>query len=344
MHFTLTDDFDAVKIAASGQCFRWYPLSDGRCRIFARNPIFRLSGGHLMHFTLTDDFDAVKIAASGQCFRWYPLSDGRCRIFARDRTVVLKQTAPDTLELDCTPEEFQSFWHDYFDFSTDYTAIRALIDPDCTPEEFQSFWHDYFDFSTDYTAIRALIDPDDHYLSQSAACGQGIRILRQDPFEMLITFLLSQRKSIPAIQKSVEALSRAAGTPIGEADGQTLYAFPTPAQLAALDDDTSCSRSASPSRPFRNRSRRCPVRRVRRSARPTVRHSMPVPPPHSWPPSMTILLPPAVWATVCPTSDRLHRLSHTIPVFLTSWPRGTMPRCAKNCSPCTVSAPKSPSA
>ena len=161
-----------------------------------------------MHFTLTDDFDAVKIAASGQCFRWYPLSDGRCRIFARDRTVVLKQTAPDTLELDCTPEEFQSFWHDYFDFSTDYTAIRALI------------------------------DPDDHYLSQSAACGQGIRILRQDPFEMLITFLLSQRKSIPAIQKSVEALSRAAGTPIGEADGQTLYAFPTPAQLAALDDDT----------------------------------------------------------------------------------------------------------
>lgn len=161
-----------------------------------------------MHFTLTDDFDAVKIAASGQCFRWYPLSDGRCRIFARDRTVVLKQTAPDTLELDCTPAEFQSFWHDYFDFSTDYTEIRASI------------------------------DPNDHYLSQSAACGQGIRILRQDPFEMLITFLLSQRKSIPAIQKSVEALSRAAGTPIGEADGQTLYAFPTPAQLAALDDDT----------------------------------------------------------------------------------------------------------
>ena len=161
-----------------------------------------------MHFTLTDDFDAVKIAASGQCFRWYPLSDGRCRIFARDRTVVLKQTAPDTLELDCTSEEFQSFWYDYFDFSTDYAAIRASI------------------------------APNDHYLSQSATCGQGIRILRQDPFEMLITFLLSQRKSIPAIQKSVEALSRAAGTPIGEADGQTLYAFPTPAQLAALDDDT----------------------------------------------------------------------------------------------------------
>lgn len=161
-----------------------------------------------MHFTLTDDFDAVKIAASGQCFRWYPLSDGRCRIFARDRTVVLKQTAPDTLELDCTPEEFQTFWHNYFDFATDYTAIRASI------------------------------DPNDHYLSQSATCGQGIRILRQDPFEMLITFLLSQRKSIPAIQKSVEALSRAAGTPIGEADGQTLYAFPTPAQLATLDDDT----------------------------------------------------------------------------------------------------------
>lgn len=164
-----------------------------------------------MYLTLTDDFDAVKIAASGQCFRWYPLPDGRCRIFARDHTVVLRQTAPDTLKLDCSPEEFETFWQDYFDFFTDYASIRASV------------------------------DPNDHYLTQAAACGQGIRILRQDPFEMLITFLLSQRKSIPAIQKAVEALCRAAGTSIGEADGQSLYAFPTPAQLAALDDDTLAS-------------------------------------------------------------------------------------------------------
>lgn len=164
-----------------------------------------------MYLTLTDDFDAVKIAASGQCFRWYPLPDGRCRIFARDHTIVLRQTTPDTLELNCTPEEFEAFWQDYFDFSTDYASIRASV------------------------------DPNDHYLTQAAVCGQGIRILRQDPFEMLITFLLSQRKSIPAIQKAVEALCRAAGTSIGEADGQSLYAFPTPTQLAALDDDTLAS-------------------------------------------------------------------------------------------------------
>lgn len=160
-----------------------------------------------MQITLTDDFDARKIAASGQCFRWYPQSDGSCRIFAHDRTAVLTQPDPDTLTLDCTPEEFDGFWRDYFDFSTNYAAIRADI------------------------------DPEDAHLTRAAANGLGIRILRQDPFEMLITFLLSQRKSIPAIQKAVEALCRAAGSPIGPSGGG-LFAFPTPAQLAALDDDT----------------------------------------------------------------------------------------------------------
>ena len=161
-----------------------------------------------MELHLTDDFDAAKIAASGQCFRWHPQGPNRFRIFAGAHTVLLTQTASDTITLTCTPQEFDTFWRDYFDLATDYTAIRASI------------------------------DPTDGYLSRAAACGLGIRILRQDPFEMLITFLLSQRKSIPAIQKAVEALCQAAGTPIGTAAGRTLYAFPTPAALAALSDDT----------------------------------------------------------------------------------------------------------
>lgn len=161
-----------------------------------------------MELHLTDDFDAAKIAASGQCFRWHPLASGCFRIFAGAHTVLLTQTASDTITLTCNQQEFDTFWRDYFDLGTDYTAIRASI------------------------------DPADSYLSRAAACGLGIRILRQDPFEMLITFLLSQRKSIPAIQKAVEALCQAAGAQIGTAEGRSLYAFPTPAALASLSDDT----------------------------------------------------------------------------------------------------------
>ncbi len=162
-----------------------------------------------MELQLTDDFDVHKIAQSGQCFRWYPLPDNQCRIFAGSRTLLLSQPSADRLHLSCTEEEFTDFWHTYFDFPLNYAQMRAKI------------------------------LPSDTYLSQAAQYGSGIRILRQDPWEMLITFILSQRKSIPAIQKSVEALCTAAGSPIGNAaDGQTLYAFPTPEQLAALDTDT----------------------------------------------------------------------------------------------------------
>lgn len=161
-----------------------------------------------MQFHLTDDFDAVKIAQSGQCFRWYPRPNGQCRIIAGNRTVLVEHTAPNTLFLHGADPKDTSFWHTYLDLDLNYANLRAQIDP---------------------------LDP---YLTQAAQYGQGIRILQQNPWEMLITFLLSQRKSIPAIQKSIEALCRSAGTPIGQDETGLLYAFPTPEQLASLDEST----------------------------------------------------------------------------------------------------------
>ena len=72
-----------------------------------------------MELHLTDDFDAAKIAASGQCFRWHPQGPNRFRIFAGAHTVLLTQTASDTITLTCTPQEFDTFWRDYFDLATD---------------------------------------------------------------------------------------------------------------------------------------------------------------------------------------------------------------------------------
>ena len=105
--------------------------------------------------------------------------------------------------------------------------------------ENDAFWRNYFDLDTDYEAFIGAIDPDDVYLSDAAEFGRGIRILRQDPWEMLITFIISQRRSIPSIKTCVEALCRRWGRPVG--DG--LYAFPTPEELAAapLDELACCS-------------------------------------------------------------------------------------------------------
>lgn len=61
----------------------------------------------------------------------------------------------------------------------------------------------------------------------------GIRILRQDAWEMLVTFIISQRKNIPAIQACVETLCTRYGAPLLQPGGKVLYAFPTAQALAA---------------------------------------------------------------------------------------------------------------
>lgn len=80
----------------------------------------------------------------------------------------------------------------------------------------------------------------DDYLSRAAAFGSGIRILNQDLWEMIITFIISQQKTIPAIRALVEALSEKYGTryKIPPTVSGYYYAFPTPEELnrASLDD------------------------------------------------------------------------------------------------------------
>ena len=104
---------------------------------------------------------------------------------------------------------------------------------DC-PQEDLSAWLTYFDCATDYAAILTSVDPDDNYLRAAAAAGRGIRILRQDPWEMIITFVISQQKTIPCIRRLVEDISRRWGQKIADGDDKNsaVYSFPTPKELA----------------------------------------------------------------------------------------------------------------
>ena len=164
-----------------------------------------------MEVCIPDDFDPEKIMDSGQCFRAVRLEDGTFRFLTGDQAVYLRRTGEERWEVSCGGETWERMWRPYFDLGRNYRAVREKI-----PAR-------------------------DTFLQETARTGAGIRILRQDPWETLLTFIISQRKSIPAIRAMVEELSRRYGTEL-RTPVETLYAFPTPVQLkeVTVEDYIDC--------------------------------------------------------------------------------------------------------
>ncbi len=157
--------------------------------------------------TIEDDFDLGKIASSGQCFRSREFPDGTFRFIAGERVLYISSYGKDRrYHVSCSTDEWENLWLDYFDLSRNYRSIRASIK---TQNEF------------DREAVRY---------------GSGIRILRQEPWEMLVSFIISQRKSIPAIKTAIEKLAERAGNPI-QTDCEVIYTFPSPGQILSLSEE-----------------------------------------------------------------------------------------------------------
>jgi N-glycosylase/DNA lyase len=157
-----------------------------------------------MPVVITQDcFDPFAIMESGQCFRMVRLDEYTVETVAFGRR----------------------------------TAVTALGGGryafDCTQAEFDEIWCDYFDLDTDYAAILAQAPKTDACLCDAAACRRGLRILRQEPWETLCSFILSQQKNIGAIRAAVETLCVRYGEPVAGADRR---AFPTAERLAALSE------------------------------------------------------------------------------------------------------------
>lgn len=109
----------------------------------------------------------------------------------------------------------------------------ALVIYPCTLREYLEIWKHYLALDVDHAVIlREMLElrPTDATLRAAMEAGKGIRILRQEPWETLCTFMISQNNNIPRITGLVDALCRAAGEPI---DGSA-YAFPTPQAVLAL--------------------------------------------------------------------------------------------------------------
>ena len=102
-------------------------------------------------------------------------------------------------------------------------------------EDVENIWIDYLDLKEDYGSVKSGFSADEN-LSKAMDFGFGIRIIRQEMFECLISFIISTQNAIPRIKKIVSKLCEMYGTPI-EYRGKTYYAFPEPEQLADITEE-----------------------------------------------------------------------------------------------------------
>lgn len=104
---------------------------------------------------------------------------------------------------------------------------------DCSDKFFDKYLYEYFDLETDYKKFIKICDRDDAFLNECISKSDGLRILRQDKFETIISFIISQRKSIEAIRTSIKRLCTLAGKKIESRYG-TFSAFPTAKEILNL--------------------------------------------------------------------------------------------------------------
>ena len=157
-----------------------------------------------MSVTVTTDLNLRETLECGQCFRWnsLPAPEGEIRYhgvaFQKELTVVQRKNE---VTFHCTEEEFVRYWRVYFDLDTNYMEIHR-----------------------DLCGVSPV-------LSEAAAYAPGIHILRQEPWEALCSFILSQNNNIPRIKGLVDRLCRQ----FGQVLPGGAYAFPGPQVLAPLD-------------------------------------------------------------------------------------------------------------
>lgn len=156
------------------------------------------------------DFSPVHTFECGQCFRWNREADGSYSGIASGRLV--------NLEFIPSPED----------------SLAGTLRLHNATEDDRAFWTDYFDLDTDYGAIKADLGRRDPILAKAVAFGGGMRILRQEPWETLVSFILSANNNIPRIRQCIESLADNFGTPAGAYRGKARHSLPSPEVLAAL--------------------------------------------------------------------------------------------------------------
>jgi len=153
---------------------------------------------------LTDvsDFELGDIFECGQCFRWNKQPDGAYIGVASGKALKINRTEEGIILYNTTEAEFKSFWYDYFDLDRDYAKIRQKLSSDKN-------------------------------LSDAFGFGSGLRLLRQQLWECVVSFIISASNNIPRMKKIVELFCEKFGEEINYLEN-TYHAFPTPEKTASL--------------------------------------------------------------------------------------------------------------
>ncbi len=161
-----------------------------------------------------DSFDIEQILECGQCFHFEKIGEKEYVLVAKEHLLHIMQDNDKITFFNTDKETFENIWKPYFDLDRDYNQIKI--------------W---------------LIENEKKVLNESGVLEKaiidksGIRILNQEFFETLISFIISQNKQIPHIKQIVNTLSVKYGTLVGEVGGKDYYCFPTLDQLSKVTEN-----------------------------------------------------------------------------------------------------------
>lgn len=137
----------------------------------------------------------------GQSFRWKKNSDGSFHGIVEKRGIDIFQDENSTVFKNTTKEEFESFWIEYFNLERDYESLCKAFDEENLKKAVSEFY--------------------------------GIRILKQEPWETICSFIISQNNNIPRIKGIISRLCESFGERLNEND----YSFPSYETIAKLNEN-----------------------------------------------------------------------------------------------------------
>lgn len=154
-----------------------------------------------IEIVVPENFNISQIFDCGQCFRFNRL--------------------PDNIGAGVT---YEGVAFDKYIKAEQNGRILTLYNTD--RKEFNNIWYSFFDLETDYSFFERHF-ADDKTLSAASKFSSGIRILRQDKWETLCSFIISQNNNIPRIKGIIENMSKAFGQKVYEDGNREYYSFPT---------------------------------------------------------------------------------------------------------------------
>lgn len=152
-----------------------------------------------------DNFELAHIFECGQCFRWNKTEGGSYIGVAFGKVIEVEKKGNDVLIYNTNEEEFKDIWVRYFDLYRDYSEIKTILKKDSL-------------------------------LEKSVIFGNGIRLLQQEPFEIIISFIISANNRIPMIKRAIDKISKKWGETVEYKDN-TYYTFPTIEKLKDVTEE-----------------------------------------------------------------------------------------------------------